>query len=67
LTHTLRILPWPQQCPQNLNGLQGNKQDSEQNSEENQAAIIQNAERTWPEWPEIAGSKRFQANGSRKQ
>ena len=28
---------------------------------------VQSAERTCPEWPEIAGSKRFQANGSRKQ
>ena len=27
----------------------------------------QSGKRTWPEWPEIAGSKRFQANGSQKQ
>ena len=27
--------------------------------------LNQSAERTWLEWPEIAGSKRFQANGSR--
>ena len=28
---------------------------------------LQSGKHTWPEWPEIAASKRFQANGSRKQ
>ena len=31
------------------------------------ALFLQSGKHTWPEWPEIAGSKRFQANGSRKQ